>query len=48
MNGGWQMWLALIGGILAVVGQWWGANYWLPAIGGILAVIGALGMMGGK
>lgn len=42
---GWQSWLALIGGIVAVVGQWWGASYWLPAIGGVLAIIGAIGMM---
>lgn len=45
---GWQSWLALIGGILAVVGQWWGAEFWLPAIGGILAIIGAIGLMMGK
>lgn len=45
---GWQMWLTLVGGIIAVVGQWWGANYWLPAIGGVLAIIGSIGMMGGK
>ena len=42
---GWQMWLGLIGGILAVVGQWWGASFYLGAIGGVLAIIGALGMM---
>ena len=45
---GWQMWLALIGGILAVIGTWWGTDFFLGAIGGILAIIGALGMMGGK
>jgi hypothetical protein len=45
---GWQMWLALVGGILAVVGQWWGMDFYLAAIGGILAIIGALGMMSGK
>jgi hypothetical protein len=45
---GWNMWLGLIGGIVAIIGQFWGANYWLPAIGGVLAVIAALGMMGGK
>jgi len=47
MNGGWQMWLALIGGIVALVGQWV-LGYWLPAIGGVLAIIAAVGMMSGK
>ena len=47
MHGGWQMWLALIGGIVALVGQWV-TEYWLAAIGGVLAIIAALGMMGGK
>ena len=47
MKGGWQMWLALIGGILALVGEFQ-PGYWLAAIGGALAVIGSLGMMSGK
>ena len=37
--------LVLIGGILAVIGQWWGGaspNYYLPLIGGALAIIGGL------
>jgi len=34
------MWLAIVGGVVAVIGQFWGANYYLPAIGGVLAVIG--------
>ena len=42
---GWQGWLALVGGIIAVVGQWWGQAYWLPAIGGVLAVIAGIGSM---
>lgn len=42
-SNGWA-WLALIGGILAIVGQWSGTN-WLPIVGGIIAVIGALGSM---
>ena len=46
MAGSWQMWLTLIGGILAILGQWWGASFFLGAIGGVLAVIGSLGMMG--
>lgn len=48
MKGGWQMWLALAGGIIAVIGQFWGVEYYLAAIGGVLAVIGALGLMTGK
>lgn len=42
---GWQGWLALIGGIVAIIGQWWGANYFLSAIGGILALIAGIGAM---
>jgi hypothetical protein len=34
------MWLAIVGGVVAVVGQFWGANYYLPAIGGVVAVVG--------
>lgn len=47
MKSGWQSWLALIGGIVALVGQWV-AGYYLPAIGGILAVIGGIGAMTSK
>jgi hypothetical protein len=36
----WGMWLAIVGGVVAVIGQWWGMDYYLPAIGGVLAVIG--------
>ena len=45
---GWQSWLALVGGILALIGQWWGANYYLPLIGGVLAIIGGIGAMKGQ
>ena len=38
----WQKWMIGIGGALAVLGQFWGANYYLPLIGGILALIGVL------
>ena len=41
---GWQGWLALVGGIVAVIGQWV-AGYWLAAIGGVLAVIAGIGSM---
>jgi hypothetical protein len=35
-------WIALIGGVIAAIGQFWGATYYLPLIGGVVAVIGAL------
>ncbi|NCO11188.1 hypothetical protein GW924_01110 [Candidatus Pacearchaeota archaeon] len=44
---GWQSWLALIGGIVAVIGEFV-PDYYLALIGGILAVIGAIGLMMGK
>lgn len=42
---GWETWVALIGGVVAVIGQFWGAGYYLPLIGGVLAVIGAIALM---
>jgi hypothetical protein len=39
----WGKWTALIGGVIAVIGQFVGATYFLPLIGGVVAVIGALG-----
>jgi len=39
----WGKWTAVVGGVVAVVGQFWGANYWLPAIGGVIAIVGGLG-----
>lgn len=33
-------WLAIVGGVLAVLSQWYGANIYLPVIGGVLAVVG--------
>lgn len=38
----WQKWAIIIGGLLAVVGQWWGMEYYLPLIGGVLALLGGL------
>jgi hypothetical protein len=32
--------LVIGGGLIAVVGQFWGATYYFPLIGGALAVIG--------
>ena len=40
----WGSWAALIGGIVAVIGQW-ATGYWLPLIGGVVAVVGAIGEM---
>jgi hypothetical protein len=34
--------IAIIGGLISIVGQFWFANYHLPAIGGVIAVIGGL------
>jgi len=42
----WQSWVAIVGGIVAIVGQWWGAqDYYLPLIGGVLALIAGIGSM---
>jgi len=37
-----RKWLVLLGGVVAVIGQFLGANYYLPLIGGALAIIGGL------
>ena len=34
--------LIIIGGIIAIIGQFYGADYYLPLIGGAVAVIGGL------
>lgn len=44
----WGKWTALVGGVIAAVGQFWGgpgmsSNIYLPLIGGVVAVVGALG-----
>jgi hypothetical protein len=36
----WGKWLAIVGGVLAVLGQFYGATAYLPLIGGVLAVVG--------
>jgi len=36
---GWKKGLIVLGGVVAVVGQFWGANYYLPLIGGAVAAI---------
>ena len=37
--GSMQKWLIVLGGLVAVVGQFWGANFYLPLIGGAVAAI---------
>ncbi|MDO8467670.1 MAG: hypothetical protein Q7S56_01835 [Nanoarchaeota archaeon] len=43
----WGKWTAVVGGIVAVVGQFVATDannhYWLPLVGGVLAVIGGFG-----
>lgn len=39
----WGKWTAVVGGVVAVIGQFVGvgsSNYYLPLIGGVLAVVG--------
>ena len=46
---GWKAWVAILGGIVAIVGQWvptGAANAWfLPVVGGALAVIAGIAIM---
>ena len=39
--GSWQMWVGSVGGLLAVVSQFWatGVEWFLPLIGGVLALV---------
>ena len=37
-----QKWVIVIAGLVAVIGQFWGAHYYLPFIGGAVAAIVAL------
>lgn len=38
----WGKWVAIVGGVIAIIGQFWGGNYYLPVIGGVVAIVGAL------
>lgn len=38
----WGKWVAIVGGLIAVVGQFVGTSMYLPVIGGLIAVIGGL------
>jgi hypothetical protein len=42
---GWEGWVALLGGILAVIGAFVSQTYYLSLIGGVLAIIGAIALM---
>lgn len=39
----WGKWTALVGAIIAIIGQFRGADFFLPLIGGVVALVGALG-----
>lgn len=39
----WGKWVAIVGGVVAVIGQFWGGTYYLPLIGGVIAIIGGIG-----
>ncbi|MDD5191626.1 MAG: hypothetical protein PHH54_02110 [Candidatus Nanoarchaeia archaeon] len=39
----WGKWVAIVGGVIAIIGQFWGATYYLPVIGGVVAIVGGLG-----
>ena len=43
----WGSWLALIGGVISVIGQW-STTWYAALIGGLLAVVGAIGLMSDK
>jgi len=44
---GWGAWLAIIGGVVSVVGEFQ-VDAWLALIGGIVAVIGGIGVLTSK
>ena len=35
-------WIAIVGGLIAIVGQFWGIDYYLPLIGGVIAILGGI------
>lgn len=43
----WGSWLALVGGVISVIGHW-SAGWYAALIGGVLAIIGAIAIMSGK
>ncbi len=39
----WGKWTAIVGGVIAVIGQFWGVSMYLPLVGGVIAVVGGFG-----
>ena len=39
---GYGKWVAIVGGVLAVIGTWWLTSIYLSAIGGAVAIVGGL------
>tara|TARA_Y100000310_G_scaffold328431_1_gene396555 strand:+ start:4119 stop:4253 length:135 start_codon:yes stop_codon:yes gene_type:complete len=37
-----KKWVIVAGGVVAAIGQFWGANYYLPLVGGAVAAVVAL------
>lgn len=38
---GYGKWIAVVGGVIAVIGQWV-PGYYLPVVGGVIAIIGGI------
>jgi hypothetical protein len=38
----WKKWVIVLAGVVAAVGQFYGANWYLPLIGGAVAAVVAL------
>jgi hypothetical protein len=35
----WKKWVVVLAGLVAAVGQFWGAEYYLPLVGGVVALV---------
>ncbi|HJZ19042.1 MAG TPA: hypothetical protein VJ208_02970 [Candidatus Nanoarchaeia archaeon] len=42
MKDDWKKWVIVAGGVLAAVGQFYGANWYFPLVGGAVAAVVAL------
>lgn len=38
----WKKWVIFAAGLVAIIGQFWGAGYYLPLIGGVVTAVLAL------
>lgn len=38
---GYGKWIAVVGGVIAAIGQWV-PGYYLPVVGGVIAIIGGI------